>query len=205
MVPMHGEHKHAHGVAVTVVVPFALTAATIMGHSAPVCTEMQVAQAGVSRLQTRPDAGAGWLSADASGIITRRWAPAGTTLWAFDGDSLSGQEQTSGSAGSHHQMQPEAGAGWLSADAFITPDGLLRPGMSYMQAATGVRAPSLQQVRLLAPSSRRLMAGTFQPRSPLTGSPLTGSHHQTQPDAGAGWLSVDASGSITKVMRVATG
>ena len=116
-------------------------------------------------------------------------APAGTTLLAFDDDFQPAQEQSSaaGPAGSHHQTQPEAGAGGLSADAFTTSDGLLRPAIHYMQAATGARATSSQQVHLLAPDSRHLMAAAGQPRS----SPLllgrqgaTAKHNLKQVQAG---------------------
>ena len=122
-------------------------------------------------------------------------APAGTAFLAFDGDTLcqpGEQSSTPGLAGSHHQTQPEAGAGGLSADAFTTPGGLLRPAISHMQAATGVWASSSQQVHLLAPVSWRLTEGSLPAQEQSSAAGPAGSHHQTQPEAGAGGLSADA-------------
>ena len=72
MVPMHVEHKRAHGVTVSASDLSALTGATMLVHSAPLCTWRQAAQDGVALLAAT--SGLHSLHADASPQAEQRYA-----------------------------------------------------------------------------------------------------------------------------------
>ena len=199
---------------------------------------------GVSHHQTQPETGAGWQSADAlttarcpAASRPARWSTAccssvAPVMFACAAHALRGQ----------HRLTADSAAP-------VIHRGEVSAASNELQAKG--RATRPQQVRLLALLSGRLMVARCQPRSrplllgqqgattrhtlkqvqggcwqmPLAASKQqdghllgttllalgvaslpsqeqtpapgpAGSHHQTQPEAGAGWLLANASGSV---------